>query len=545
MRLLLFASLVFLGCSGSSADDLTAPPPVENTPPASATEDPPTVPPVADPPEVVTIDSGKIKGVLDGDAIVWKGIPYAAPPVGALRWKDPAPVTPWTDVRDATKFGAECIQTAPDTSQATGGSEDCLTLNVWRPKGAPPAGGWPVMFYIHGGYNIRGSSSYEIEPGKLAYDGKALVAQGVVFVSINYRVGALGWMAHSALRGESALARSGNYGALDQIEALKWVKRNAQAFGADPARVLVFGQSAGSTNTCTMVMSPLASGLLSGAMMHSGMCTARPMQMAEEAGTKLAEKLGCTSDVLTCLRAKPASEIASAMTLDFKVGGFSWGPVVDGYVLPAPPAALVAAKKHNKVPVIIGTTAHEFTTLWRSAFPAIPFPQSANDHENAMSSIFGPTYGPQVSAKYPASSYGSPALASIAATSDAYVTCPARALARALAASQDAPVRRFYFTHVMTTGPARALGAAHGFDMLFTFATYPLSQWTPTPSEKALSAEMIGYATRFAKTGDPNGGSSTAWPPYDAALDTHLVLDDTITLGTQLRTSECDFWSTL
>jgi len=448
-------------------------------------------------------------------------------------------------VRDARAFGSTCVQTAPETGAAAGGSEDCLTLNVWRPAGAPPPGGWPVMVFLHGGYNLRGSSGYEIEPGRVAYDGKALAARGVVFVSINYRLGALGWMAHGALAAERGNGATGNYGAHDQIAALSWLQRNVGVFGGDPARVLLFGQSAGATDGCVLVASPLAKGLFSRVIMHSGVCAALPRARALEAGDEVADRLGCTAaaDVLACMRAKPAASVAAAVASSFTAGGFSWNPIVDGELLPESPAALLAAGAHNRMPMVLGVTAHETTTLWRSAYPSVPVPATAADHEAAMQSIYGPSLGRYVAAQYPAASYPSPAFASVAATSDASFVCPAREAARVVAVAQGEPVRRFLFAHVLASGPARSLGAGHGFDLLFTFAMHPLSFFTPTPSELALEDAMIGYWTRFAATGDPNGAGAPAWPPYDPAADTHLVLDDTITLGRGLRAAQCDFWT--
>jgi para-nitrobenzyl esterase len=197
------------------------------------------------------------------------------------------------------------------------------------------------------------------------------------------------------------------------------------------------------------------------------------------------------------------------------------------------------------VALAIGVTAHEMTTLWRSGYPSIPVPVTPADHEAAIRSIFGPTYADRILAQYPASSYPSPALASVAATSDSSFVCVARELARAVARAQSEPVRRFYFSHVLASGPARSFGAGHGFDLLFSFAQYPLSFFMPNDSEKALSDAMIGYLTRFAATGDPNGAGAPAWPAYDPVEDTHLVFDDTITLGRKLREPQCDFWRSL
>jgi para-nitrobenzyl esterase len=522
-------ALALLFACGDPSPGVTEGP---KAPPSS--EDPAVDDTRPDAPDVLDTDRGRIRGTKENGAWVWRGIPYAAPPTGDQRWKPPAAATAWPDVRDGSQFGSKCVQTAPDTTDVTGGSEDCLTLNVWRPDKPAPPGGFPVMFFIHGGYNLRGSSSDELEPGIRAYDGKALVARDVVFVSINYRLGALGWL-------------GGNWGALDQVAALEWVQRNAAALSADPKRVLVFGQSAGATNTCALYASPMAAGLFSRAVMHSGTCGAMTAEKMAQGKAVIAEKLGCdgAEDVLACLRKRPAADVAAAATIDLKNGGFTWGHSVDGSFLPATPAQLIIAKKHNHVPLVVGVTAHEMTSLWRSAYPTVPIPKTPEDHETALRTIFGEPLGEKVGAAYPSSSYSSPAMATVAALSDASFVCPARALSRAASVAQAEPVRRFYFSHVLESGPARALGAAHGFDLLFVFRPEKLSFFTPSAAEQALSDTMIGYFTRFATAGDPNGDGAPEWPEYDVAADSHLVLDTDVRVETKLRTEQCDFWASL
>ena len=474
-----------------------------------------------DGPEILATDSGRLRGVEREGAIVWKGIPYAAPPVGPYRWREPQPAAPWNGVRDALAFGPKCMQTAPDTSTSTGGSEDCLTLNVWRPAVPAPPGGFPVMVFIHGGYNVRGSSSEELEPGIPTYEGHALVPRDVILVTMNYRVGALGWMGHPALTAESPHKASGNYGALDQVAALKWVHTNAAALGADRSKVLLFGQSAGATNTCGLLASPLAAGLFSRAVMHSGSCGTMAPGRADEAGIEVAKKLGCDSslDVLACLREKSAADLASATTLDFRSGGFSWGHTVDNYFLPDAIGEQITSGRHNHVPLVIGVTAHEMTTLWRSAFPTLKIPTTEAEHHDAIRTVFGPARADRIIAQYPSASYPTPSLASVAAMTDANFVCPMRTLARVMSVTQAEPVRRFYFSHVLETGTARQFGAGHGFDMFFVFSPRGLSFFDPSPAEQALATSMVGYLTRFAATGDPNGEGAVPWPSYVAAQD--------------------------
>ncbi len=304
----------------------------------------------------VTTASGPVEGTAtaDGAVRVFKGIPFAAPPVGDLRWKAPQPVAPWTEVRQATAFGPRCQQGSifNDMIFRDEMSEDCLYLNVWAP--AKAGGKLPVMFWIHGGGFQAGSAS---EPRQ---DGEQLARKGVIVVSANHRLGVFGFFAHPELTNESAQKASGNYGLLDQVAALAWIKANIASFGGDPGNVTIFGESAGSFSVSALVASPLAKGLVhkaigeSGAYftLGSGGLQTRQLPAAEEQGQKFAMALG-TAD-LAALRAKPAADVLAAA-----LKGQWFAPIIDGYVLPKTVPEIYAAKAHNAVPLLAGWNADE------------------------------------------------------------------------------------------------------------------------------------------------------------------------------------------
>jgi para-nitrobenzyl esterase len=326
-----------------------------------------TAAPAAAAPELVQIDTGMLHGTQLHDTLAWRGVPYAAPPVGPLRWRPPQPPAAWSGVREASGFGYACMQSG--TSQAPKdtpmGSEDCLTLNVWRPSGGSAAR--PVMVFIHGGYFAWGSSNFRKE-GVDLYDGAELAARGdVVVVTLNYRLGPFGFLAHPALAEEDPHHSTGDYGLLDQIAALQWVQRNIAAFGGDPRRVTVFGQSAGAISTAALYASPLARGLFAGAIVHSGNGNAKSLQAAARGGITLAKQVGCdratTQDTVQCMRAQTPSAIAAAVPEQYAPGGLQYAPVVDGWVLPRRPIDLVAHGEQNQVPLIVATTSNEFSTM--------------------------------------------------------------------------------------------------------------------------------------------------------------------------------------
>lgn len=486
---------------------------------------------VARPGTVITA-SGAVTGVKTDATWSWKGIPYAAPPVGPLRFRPPQPAACWSGERQANAFGAKCPQVDSDT-KAVVGSEDCLTLNVWANDGAKNA---PVLVYIHGGGNVAGSASDAL------FDGKALAEQtGAVIVTLEYRLGALGFLATAALSKESSSNASGNYALLDQIAALQWVKANVAGFGGSPEHVMLFGESAGAEDTLALVASPLAKGLFQAAAAESG---GTPGVTLADGITKMqgvVDAVGCTgaADEAACLRGKPAEQIAAVPAAIGPLDkGLHYTPVVDGYVLPQSVSETFAAGTHNHVPIIIGTNANETSRM-------VPDVKTEDDYKAAVQAQYAaiPGAADALLAEYPAASYTSPRAALVALTTDTTWTCPIRKVVRSLAKHQSEPVFRYHFSWKAPGAQGQLVGATHGLELPFVFGTFGAianGAFKPTAADTALSKAMQGYWSRNAAAGDPNGGSDVAWPRYDAAADPYLELDTTIAAQAGLATAHCD-----
>lgn len=492
-------------------------------------------------PTLIVTDKGAVQGLAQDTTRAFLGIPFAAPPVGDLRWKPPAEVAAWSATRGATEYGHAC----PQVDVLTGGPgtdlvEDCLYLNVWTPL-VPPKQPAPVMFFIHGGGFVVGSG------GDRTYDGSNLAAKGVVVVTINYRLGAFGFLDHGGLAAEANQAVAPSYGLLDQRAALKWVKKNAAAFGGDANNVTVFGESAGALSVCAQLAMPNSKGLFHRAIMESGYCIPAAFNtpaIARKQGDDFAKGLGCTD--LPCMRGKSALAVASALPVRralFGKEGTSWTPTVDGAELPKLPREVFTAGGSSTVPVILGTNKDEgnlFTFAWNAAFG-----QDLTEQEGL--DVMGLFYtAPQLQAlkaQYPLSAYaGAPAWAS-ALISDGLFICPTRQIARSLAGSGSS-VYLYQFAHPWNPPLFPNLGVAHSFELPFVFGT-SLGGRDIGDNELPTSTAMIGYWTRFATTGDPNAVGAPVWPRYDAAADTHVVLDASIGTGTALRREACDFWDKL
>lgn len=490
-------------------------------------------------PGTVITSAGALTGAKVGTTWAFKGIPYAAPPIGDLRWRRPETHACWDDARSANDFGAACLQADDDGNVI--GSEDCLFVNVWAPDDATPDNPAPVLFFIHGGGNVQGASSRATGAVSL-YDGQALSERGhSVVVTINYRLGPMGWLAHPAFaEGDPAVA--GNYGALDQVFALEWVKDNIAAFGGDPSRTLVFGESAGAVNTCIMLATPLAKGLFSSALMESGGCAAQTKAAAETFADDWAANAGCAADPdpAACMRAMPAEAVQLLVPAPIDLAGKQgpYQPIVDGWVLPSLPFEMLLAGEHNHVPFVVGANENE-------TGQTVPDMTEAQ-YEAAVTAAL-PTISDLVLAEYPASDFPTPRDAYVAVTSDLKFICTARRTARAAAGSQSEPVYRYHFTHVLdNVGPlGKKSGAFHGLELLFVFDHLGVANYHPSAGEKDLAAAMGGYWSRFGATGDPNGGGAVVWPVYDVAKDSYLQLDTAISAGEGVRTEKCDFWDSV
>ncbi len=492
-------------------------------------------------PGMVRIETGVLQGSAQGETWSYKNIPFVAPPLGALRWKAPEPAACWEGVRDARAFGPLCPQI--DANGSLVGEEDCLQLNVWTPK-ATPATPRPVLFWIHGGGHVQGGAA-QPSGTSFIYDGQRFAERaGVVLVSINYRLGALGFLGHAALSAEPGAHGSGNYGALDQIAALRWVQRNIQTFGGDAAHVTIFGESAGGVSVCALVASPLAKGLFAGAIIESGGCNAHSLAEEEAFGAELFQAAGCqtAADPAACMRALPMAQVLSAKPVVIDVAGKPsvYGAVVDQYTLLDTPSKVIARGEHNHVPVLIGNNNAETN----KSVPATL--QTEAEYVAAVKALF-PVGSAAVLAQYPATAYPTPRAAYVALTSDVKFVCGARTAALQLDAQQTEGVYRYVFSHVSATLPAfmRAAGAQHGVEIPYVFGTLStIPSFLPDAADEALSAAMQQYWARFAATGDPNGGGALVWPSY-AATDPYLLFEDPLSVGAGYHLANCDFWASL
>jgi len=486
----------------------------------------------------VTLATGQISGLTADGVRVFKGIPFAAPPVGALRWKPPQPAPPWPGVRACTESGPWCPQ-PPSAIGAPGGkrqSEDCLYVNVWT-AAADASAKLPVMVWIHGGGCTTGSGASPL------YDGNHLARQGVVLVTINYRLGPFGYFAHPLLSQESPQGVSGNYGLLDQIAALHWVRRNIAGFGGDPDCVTVFGESAGAMSVCRLLVSPLAKGLFHRAIAQSGGAHGcnrhlredrNSLDSMEKVGADLACQLGCDrqENPLAALRAVSAEDLlAAASPAQGLFGqGTRFGPVVDGWAVPDDPDRLFAAGRQHPVPFMIGTTADE-GTLFSFQAPA----RRAAGYASVVRGMFGPD-ADAILQRFPCPDDASVKHVFAELTTVTAFVAPARFLAKSTAATQGKAFL-YHFTHVPPGARRLALGATHGSEIAYVFGNL---RRLHGPADRRLSAAMSAAWVRFAKTGDPNGGGMPAWPVYTATADEHLEFGDEIRVGSGLHKATCD-----
>jgi para-nitrobenzyl esterase len=493
---------------------------------------------VADP-LVVTTDRGPVRGLLVNTTHAFRKIPFAAPPVGELRWKPPAPHAAWTTTLDATKKGPRCVQRSLISGELDAESdEDCLTVNVWAPAVAPPKPA-PVLVWIHGGTFMTGSG------GDLDYDGRKLSeATGSVVVTLNYRLGPLGYLAYSPLAKEDAAhPGTGMYGFEDQRAALAWVKANITAFGGDAGNVSLFGESAGGISACLHLVSPKSEGLFQRILLESGPCVVNlgPTAPAAKAqGDAFAAALGCAD--VACLRGKTAKEVLFALPprVDF-VGtkGAGWFPTVDGVDVPMDPAQAFATGQFTKVPTLLGTNANE-GSLFFLGNTAVA---TDADFVSLMERFF-PGHGAEILARYPSSTFGTPVAAASVAFGEGALMCPSRRLTRTLAGA-GVPTYLYDFRRAPDSGKSLGLGAYHSSEVQFVFGNPTTLSDSLTDAEKKLSAEMMGDWGRMARSGDPNGSGAFAWPKFDLAKETTLVLDLEVHTEVDVHKDACDFWDKL
>ena len=454
---------------------------------------------------IVPTQSGKVSGVsaTDGSVTSFKGIPFAAPPVGPLRWRAPQPPAVWTDVLKADHFGASCMQGpntpfGPWTSEymyVTPASEDCLYLNVWTPK-ASAAANLPVLVYIYGGGFSSGSGDCPI------YDGEALAKTGMVVVTFNYRVGVLGFLAHPELTAESEHHASGNYGLMDQVAALHWVKDNIRGFGGDPSRVAIAGQSAGAMSVQDLLASPLARGLFHAAIADSGIggrgVPVRTLAEAEKAGADFAASK--KADSLAALRALPATDLV--------VRGLQFAPIVDGWVVPDQPMMLTTTTgRDNDVPVITGFQADDFRM--GGGGPQI----TAAKFQERSRTIYGPM-ADEFLKLYPADTDEQAKLSEVASARDR-----ARSgmvlWAGKRAATHKSPVYVYYFDRAIPWPAHPEFGAFHSGELPYTFGNLKVLDRPWEPVDTKIAQMMKAYWKGMAAAANPNSAAEPRWNPVD------------------------------
>ena len=473
----------------------------------------------------VHVRQGDLQGVAApaGGVVAYKGVPFAQPPVGDLRWRPPVPASAWRGVRQADAFGHACLQPPQSpTGLYSGGiasaSEDCLTLNVWAPS-KPGARNLPVMVWIHGGALMGGGSS---EP---LYDGTKFAQQGVVFVSINYRLGLMGYLAHPALSAESPRHLSGNYGLLDQIEALRWVRDNIAAFGGDPEHVTIAGESAGGLSVIALLASPEAHGLFDKAIVQSGYMPSYRALHDETLGLPSAETAGAALGA-----AAGASDVAALRAADptalFMAGlktGWAPEPVIDGVVLKRQLAETFALGEQAKAPVLAGFNEGEIRSL---LFLMPKAPDSRAAYEADVRARFGAQAAPYL-AVYPGADPKADVMASVR---DGLYGWAAQYLVRQQAAAGQ-PAYLYYFRHSTPAQRARDLAAFHASEIPYVFGQVGPSaaigpNWPkppPTGEETRLSDAMTSYWASFVRDGAPTASGETPWPRY--TVDQHAYLD--------------------
>jgi para-nitrobenzyl esterase len=514
---LLTVVLVSAGCAGEDAGSAASLPPD---------------------PSVVKTTAGMVRGVATLDKRHFAGIPYAAPPIGPLRWQPPQPVAPWAGVRDASKGGPRCLQDeGSDLEMGRQTDEDCLTLNVWTP---PPAKELrPVMVWIHGGAFINGNGGM--------YDSRWLVDRGdIVVVTLNYRLGALGFLAHPALGPEGEV---GNYGLQDQQAALRWVHDNISAFGGDPDKVTIAGESAGGMSVCDHLVAPGSKGLFRAAIIQSGPCQAQvALPEAERISEVYARDAGCGDPptAAACLRALPEQKLRKPVWYG-RIGEDTLsGPVHGTTVLPEDPMVVFRDGRAADVPVLIGSNRDEFTLFVALQYLRVGRQYAAGEYPGLLADTFGPD-AQTVGSRYPLDRYGgSAALAYSAAVTDGVFACVAGEMAGQLATVNTVYAYEFNDSNPPMPEPMRTLpfpvGASHSLELRYLFDTGGAPSLNPAQQE--LSNQMIDYWAHFVRTGAPAADGAPDWPAVSGAGPWMSLQPDGSRVITDFgKQHQCDFWA--
>jgi para-nitrobenzyl esterase len=497
--------------------------------------------------QTVSTQFGSIQGAQNGNVIQFLGIPYAKPPVNNLRWKAPENPANWATTIATTSFAPVCPQKLfqqGDTTSTIVGNEDCLYLNVWTPQVG--AGSRPVLVFIHGGGNQQGSAN-EVNGGTEMYFGKNMAERGdAVIVTIQYRLGPLGFLVHPGLEPENANGTAGNYAVLDQILALKWVQNNIVNFGGDPTKVMIFGESAGGINVGNLLTTPLAAGLFQRACIQSAMPVVNTYSDSKTKGINYVADFTTTgNDVqkIAYLRSLPSDSLVKYETSPLSGGAvqLAWQPVIDNLVFSNYPLQTIQSGVYNKVPLIIGSNADEMSL----SAPQTVLPAMVTALINASVPAANQV---TATALYPPGSNATQAKQSyIGLLTDSQFTATTRRTAQCVSQNQTEPVWRYFFSHKHTLAALANLGSYHGMELFYVFNNWENATAGSgilfKPADDSVQVNMLNYWVNFAKTGNPNGTDLVAWPQYNASTVCYLEIKATPN-GSQcgLRTAQSDLW---
>ena len=489
------------------------------------------------PTRIVRTENGTMRGISDGKVDQFLGIPYAAPPVGDLRWKAPAAAPSWSGVRDAVRASSQCVQSG-------GGDEDCLYLNVYRPFGTTRGQKLPVLIFIHGGGNQQGSGDL--------YDPSNLVAQtGTIVVTINYRLNVFGFLALPSLDAEAGEPSSGNFGLMDQQAAMRWVQINIHAFGGDPLNVTIGGESAGGIDICAQLVSPAATNLFHGAILESMYCPTASHDASIQASVPVATALGCTDPqtAAACLRAKSEAEVFAADQFYVLPGaglGISASPNYGSNVLPVRPSDALAMGQWNYSSILIGSNHDEAAPFVIGTLGAkFKLPLSVPDYQTVVGAYFG-SFATSVLQEYSLNNFADPFLAYADEVTDlSPLGCPVSQIAQLLAPLSQSFRYEFNDQQAPVSGNSPDLqGAYHGAELQYIFHL-PQSPTTLSSAQQQLANQMMQYWGNFIRTGDPNGPGLVTWPQFDT--NTHQLLslkpDGNSVIDNFDTEHHCAFWA--
>jgi len=497
--------------------------------------------------QTVATQFGQVQGSLNGTVHQFLGIPFAKPPVGNLRWKAPQNPSSWSGTLLTNSFAPVCPQKAFTQGSSTytlTGDEDCLYLNIWTPQTASAS--LPVMVFIHGGGNQQGSAN-EMNGGTQMYFGKNLSERGnVVVVTIQYRLGPLGFLVHPGLEPENANNVSGNYAAMDQILALQWVQNNISNFGGDPSKVMIFGESAGGVDVGNLLVSPMASGLFQRACIQSASPVLSAYNTARAKGISFVDSFIITgTDVqkIAFMRTVPSDSIIKDETPPLSGGavGMNWQSVIDGQVFLNYPNPTFQSGNFNKVPLIIGSNSEEMSL-------SVPPTVTPGMVTLLINTTVPSSLQAQANLLYPPGTSTAQAKASyIGILSDAQFTTPVRGTAQCVSQNQTEPVWRYFFTHKHTIPALASYGSYHGMELFYVFNNWENATLGSgslfKPQDDSVQNAMLQYWVNFASTGNPNGSGLPTWPQYQSANDCYVEIKATPN-GSQcgLRTAKSDLW---